>query len=198
MLCLGELAVALPVSGSFQTYATKFISPAFGFAFGWLYWLGWAVTCAIEFLSAGQLMLRWFPHVPVWVWCLVFVGLMFLLNAITTKAFAESEFWFSGIKIVVILLFIILGGAYVLPDRHETRRAGSFLLSFYEDGLFPNGIKAMLITMITVNFAFQGTELIGVAAGESENPEKTIPRSIRQTVWRTLVFSFSPSSSLPA
>lgn len=63
-----------------------------------------------------------------------------------------------------------------------------FFSHFYEDGLFPNGIKAMLITMITVNFAFQGTELIGVAAGESENPEKTIPRSIRQTVWRTLVF----------
>ncbi|AUJ60809.1 amino acid permease [Bacillus velezensis] len=189
MLCLGELAVALPVSGSFQTYATKFISPAFGFAFGWLYWLGWAVTCAIEFLSAGQLMLRWFPHVPVWVWCLVFVGLMFLLNAITTKAFAESEFWFSGIKILVILLFIILGGAamFGLIDMKHGEQA-PFFSHFYEDGLFPNGMKAMLITMITVNFAFQGTELIGVAAGESENPDKTIPRSIRQTVWRTLVF----------
>ncbi|KXZ23505.1 amino acid permease [Bacillus nakamurai] len=189
MLCLGELAVALPVSGSFQTYATKFISPAFGFAFGWLYWLGWAVTCAIEFLSAGQLMLRWFPHVGVWVWCLVFVGLMFILNAITTKAFAESEFWFSGIKILVILLFIILGGAamFGLIDLKHGAQA-PFFTHFYEDGLFPNGIKAMLITMITVNFAFQGTELIGVAAGESEDPEKTIPRSIRQTVWRTLVF----------
>uniref|UniRef100_UPI0032DE63C5 amino acid permease n=1 Tax=Lysinibacillus sp. D4A1_S13 TaxID=2941228 RepID=UPI0032DE63C5 len=63
-----------------------------------------------------------------------------------------------------------------------------FFSHFYEHGLFPNGIKAMLITMITVNIAFQGTELIGVAAGESEIPEKTIPRSIRQTVWRTLVF----------
>lgn len=106
MLCLGELAVAFPVSGSFQTYATKFISPAFGFAFGWLYWLGWAVTCAIEFLSAGQLMQRWFPHIDVWIWCLVFAALMFILNAITTKAFAESEFWFSGIKILIILYLL--------------------------------------------------------------------------------------------
>ncbi|QHF60216.1 permease [Bacillus subtilis] len=189
MLCLGELAVAFPVSGSFQTYATKFISPAFGFAFGWLYWLGWAVTCAIEFLSAGQLMQRWFPHIDVWIWCLVFAALMFILNAITTKAFAESEFWFSGIKILIILLFIILGGAamFGLIDLKGGEQA-PFLTHFYEDGLFPNGIKAMLITMITVNFAFQGTELIGVAAGESEDPEKTIPRSIKQTVWRTLVF----------
>ncbi|GED01817.1 amino acid permease [Bacillus atrophaeus] len=189
MLCLGELAVALPVSGSFQTYATKFISPAFGFAVGWIYWLGWAVTVALEFLSAGQLMLRWFPHVGVWVWCLVFGGLLFLLNALTAKAFGESEFWFSGIKILVILLFIFLGGAamFGLIDLKGGQEAPLFS-HFYEDGLFPNGIQAMLITMITVNFAFQGTELIGIAAGESENPEKTVPRSIRQTVWRTLIF----------
>ncbi|OMO39160.1 amino acid permease, partial [Stenotrophomonas sp. MB339] len=127
--------------------------------------------------------------IDVWIWCLVFAALMFILNAITTKAFAESEFWFSGIKILIILLFIILGGAamFGLIDLKGGEQA-PFLTHFYEDGLFPNGIKAMLITMITVNFAFQGTELIGVAAGESEDPEKTIPRSIKQTVWRTLVF----------
>lgn len=72
MLCLGELAVAMPVSGSFQAYATKFIGPATGFAVGWIYWLGWSVTVALEFLSAGRLMKRWFPDVGVWIWCLIF------------------------------------------------------------------------------------------------------------------------------
>ncbi|MFN2746599.1 MULTISPECIES: amino acid permease [Bacillus] len=189
MLCLGELAVAMPVSGSFQTYATKFIGPATGFAVGWIYWLGWSVTCALEFLSAGQLMKRWFPDVDVWVWCLIFGALLFSLNALSAKAFGESEFWLSGIKIIVILLFIILGGGamFGLIDM-EGGQPAPFFSNLIGDGIFPNGFGALFITMITVNFAFQGTELIGIAAGESEDPEKTVPRSIKQTVWRTLVF----------
>ncbi|MEK4029145.1 MULTISPECIES: amino acid permease [Bacillaceae] len=189
MLCLGELSVAMPVSGSFQTYTTRFIGPATGFSIGWLYWFGWAVTVALEFLSAGQLMLRWFPDSPVWMWCAIFAALLFLLNALSTRAFAEAEFLFSSIKVIAIIVFLIVGGAamFGLIDMKGGEEA-PFLSRFYAEGLFPNGISALLITMITVNFSFQGTELIGIAAGESENPEKTIPKSIRQTVWRTLFF----------
>jgi arginine/ornithine permease len=189
MLCLGELSVAMPVSGSFQTYTTKFIGPATGFSVGWLYWLGWAVTVALEFLAAGQLMLRWFPESPVWMWCAIFALLIFLLNALSAKAFGEAEFWFSSIKIFAIILFIIVGGAAMFGFIDIKGAQEAPLLSNYlAEGLFPNGVTALLITMITVNFAFQGTELIGIAAGESENPEKTIPKSIKQTVWRTLFF----------
>ncbi|MBT2759503.1 amino acid permease [Mesobacillus foraminis] len=189
MLCLGELSVAMPVSGSFQTYTTKFIGPATGFSVGWLYWLGWAVTVALEFLAAGQLMLRWFPESPVWMWCAIFALLIFLLNALSAKAFGEAEFWFSSIKIFAIILFILVGGAAMFGFIDIKGGQEAPLLSNYlAEGLFPNGVTALLITMITVNFAFQGTELIGIAAGESENPEKTIPKSIKQTVWRTLFF----------
>ncbi|RPK12603.1 amino acid permease [Priestia endophytica] len=189
LVCLGELSVAMPESGSFQTYATKFIGPATGFAIGWLYWLGWGVTVALEFLSSGQLMQRWFPDSPIWMWCLIFTVVVFLLNALSAKAFGESEFIFSSIKILAIILFIIVGGAamFGLVDMKGGESA-PFFSHFVSDGLFPNGVTALLITMISVNFSFQGTELIGIAAGESENPEKTIPKSIRQTVWRTLFF----------
>ncbi|MCY9007037.1 amino acid permease [Peribacillus frigoritolerans] len=189
MLCLGELSVAMPVSGSFQTYATKFIGPGTGFAIGWLYWLGWAVTVALEFLAAGQLMQRWFPESPVWMWCAIFAFLIFSLNALSAKAFGESEFVFSSIKVLAIILFIIVGGAamFGLIDMKGGQET-PFFSNFFAEGLFPNGISALLITMITVNFSFQGTELIGIAAGESENPEKVIPKSIKQTVWRTLFF----------
>lgn len=85
MLCLGELSVAMPVAGSFQTYTTRFIGPATGFAVGWLYWLGWAVTVALELLSAASLMQRWYADVPAWVWCLVFGIVLFLLNALSAK-----------------------------------------------------------------------------------------------------------------
>ncbi|AZU60015.1 amino acid permease [Neobacillus mesonae] len=189
MLCLGELSVAMPVSGSFQTYTTKFIGPGTGFALGWLYWLGWSVTVALELLSAGQLMQRWFPGSPVWIWCAIFAVVLFSLNALSARAFGETEFWFSSIKIFAILAFIILGGAAVFGfiDMKGGQPA-PFLSNFTAHGLLPHGLTALLITMIAVNFSFQGTELIGIAAGESEEPEKTIPRSIKQTVWRTLFF----------
>jgi arginine/ornithine permease len=189
MLCLGELSVAMPISGSFQTYTTKFIGPGTGFALGWLYWLGWAVTVALELLSAGQSMQRWFPHSPVWMWCLIFAVVLFSLNALSARAFGETEFWFSSIKIFAILAFILLGGAAMFGMIHmKGGQSAPFFSNFTAHGLFPNGITALLMTMITVNFSFQGTELIGIAAGESEDPEKTIPKSIRQTVWRTLFF----------
>ena len=189
MICLGELSVAMPVSGSFQTYTTKFIGPGTGFALGWLYWLGWAVTVALELLSAGNQMQRWFPHSPVWVWCLIFGAVLFGLNALSAKAFGETEFWFSSIKIFAIIAFIVLGAAAMFGFVHmKGGQAAPFFSNFTSHGLLPHGFMALIMTMITVNFSFQGTELIGIAAGESEDPEKTIPKSIKQTVWRTLFF----------
>lgn len=189
MLCLGELSVAMPVSGSFQTYTTKFIGPGTGFALGWLYWLGWSVTVALELLSSGQLMQRWFPDSPVWIWCAIFAIVLFSLNALSARAFAETEFWFASIKIFAIIAFIVLGGAAIFGlVPMQGGQAAPFLSNFTANGFLPHGIGALLITMIAVNFSFQGTELIGIAAGESEEPEKTIPKSIKQTVWRTLFF----------
>jgi arginine/ornithine permease len=189
MLCLGELSVAMPVAGSFQTYMTRFVSPSLGFAVGWLYWFGWAVTVALELLSSGMLMQRWFPGSPVWMWCAIFGAVLFLLNALSARAFGETEFWFSSIKVSAIILFIILGGGAMFGLIEMKNGQPAPMLSHYLDSpLLPNGITGLLLTMITVNFSFQGTELIGIAAGESKEPEKTIPKSIRNTVWRTLVF----------
>lgn len=199
MLCLAELSVAMPVSGSFQTYATRFISPALGFTIGWLYWFGWAVTVALELLSSGLLMQRWFPDSPVWMWAAIFGVILFLLNALSARAFGETEFWFSSIKVSAIILFIILGGGamFGLIDMKGGQPAPMFS-NFFSTGLLPNGITGLLLTMITVNFSFQGTELIGIAAGESDNPQKTIPQAIRTTVWRTLIFFVLAISILAA
>ena len=189
MLCMGELAVAMPVAGSFQTYAARFISPAAGFTVGWNYWLAWAVTIALELLSAGVLMQRWFPDVPVWAWSLIFGTALFLVNVLSARAFAETEFWFSCIKVSAIILFIILGGGAVFGVIDiKGHQEAPMLSNFADIGLFPNGITGFLITMITVNFAFIGSELIGIAAGETENPEKNVPKSLRAIVWRTLIF----------
>ncbi|MGD8192712.1 amino acid permease [Brevibacillus ginsengisoli] len=189
MLCLGELSVAMPVSGSFQTYTTRFISPALGFTVGWLYWLGWAVTVALELLSSGMMMQRWFPGSPIWMWCAIFGVILFLLNAMSARAFGETEFWFSSVKVTAIVLFIILGAGAMFGFIHmKGGQAAPMFSNFSTAGLLPNGIVGLLLTMITVNFSFQGTELIGIAAGESEDPVKNIPKSINMTVYRTLFF----------
>ncbi|MCP8968602.1 amino acid permease [Ectobacillus ponti] len=190
MLCLGELAVAMPHVGSYQTYATKFISPGTGYVVGWMSWLNWSVTVGLELITVSILMKRWFPDVPSWIWCVIFAVVLFGINALSTRSFAEVEFWFSSIKLITILAFILLGGAAMFGFLDMKGGETAPFLSNFTDhgGLFPNGIAAILVTMIGVNFSFQGTELVGVAAGESSNPEKTIPRAINNTAWRILIF----------
>lgn len=189
MLCLGELAVHMPETGAFHSYASRYIGPATGYTVAWLYWLTWTVALGSEFTAAGLLMQRWFPEVSVWVWSGIFALLIFLMNALTVKIFAESEFWFSSVKVLTIVLFIVIGGAAVvgivpMADSSSAPWFGNITAS----GWFPNGATAILMTMLAVNFAFSGTELIGIAAGETADPHKTIPKAMHTTLWRLVIF----------
>lgn len=188
MVCLGELSVVMPVSGSFQAHATRFIGPATGFVVGWIYWLSWAMYVGLEFVAAGVLMKRWFPDVPVWIWCAIFVILLFTINSLATKAFAETEYWFAGIKVLAVILFIIIGLSAAFGIISMDSEPAPYLNNFLGDGLFPNGMTGIFISMMTVVFAFQGSEIMGVAAGETEEPEKNIPKAIRNIVVRILLF----------
>jgi arginine/ornithine permease len=188
MVCLGELSVMMPVSGSFQAHATKFIGPATGFVVGWVYWLSWAMYVGLEFVAAGVLMKRWFPDVPTWIWCAIFVLLLFIINSLTTKAFAETEYWFAGIKVLAVIIFIIVGLCAILGVIHLDKEPTPYFSHFIGDGLFPAGLVGVFISMMSVIYAFQGSEIMGVAAGETEEPEKNIPRAIRNIVVRILLF----------
>lgn len=189
MLCLGELAVAMPETGAFHTYASRFISPGAGYTVAWLYWLTWTVALGSSLTAAGLCMQYWFPTVPVWVWCLLFCFVIFALNIITAQFFAESEFWFSIIKVITIIIFILAGSAAIfgfIPMKNGM--PAPFLHNITDSGWFPNGIIPIIMTMVSVNFAFSGTELIGIAAGETHNPEKTIPLAIKTTILRLIIF----------
>lgn len=114
---------------------------------------------------------------------------IFTSNALSVRFFAETEFWFSSIKVIAIILFIILGGLAifgVIPIKGYTH--APLFHNLVKDGLFPNGFKGVFTTMLTVNFAFSGTELIGVTAGETKNPEKNIPKAIHTTLFRLVIF----------
>ncbi|HEY8720570.1 amino acid permease [Pengzhenrongella sp.] len=191
MACLGELALAYPVAGAFHIYATRAIGPATGFTTAWLYWLCWAVALGSEFTASGLLMQRWFPGVAVWVWCLVFAVLVFAFNAFSTRVFGETEFWLSLVKVSAIVALIVLGGAALLGFRplSADARPPLMLTNFATDGgLLPHGFGGVLITTLAVFYAFSGSELIGVAAGETRDPERAIPKALRATVLRLLIF----------
>ena len=187
LLCLGELATAMPVAGSFQTYATRFISPAAGFATGWLYWMSWALCIAADFTAAGIIMNNFYPEVPIYIWCGIFAGFLSSLNLLSVRAYGESEFWFASIKVFAIIAFIIAGAGLIFGFSSNGQALGTsnFITT---KGLFPNGISAVLLTMVFVVYSFQGTELVGIAAGECENPGENIPKVMKAVVVRIIVF----------
>ncbi|MGT2924092.1 amino acid permease [Streptococcus caviae] len=189
MLSLGELAVAMPVTGSFHTYATKFISPGTGFTVAWLYWICWTVALGTEFLGAGMLMGRWFPQVPTWVFATLFALIIFGINALSVRSFAEAESFFSSIKVIAILVFIVLGiGAMIGIVSFEGKHEVILFKHLLAHGAVPKGIPALISVMLAVNYAFSGTELIGIAAGETDNPKEAVPKAIKTTIGRLVIF----------
>ncbi|MEK4538056.1 amino acid permease [Peribacillus sp. FSL K6-1552] len=186
MTSLGEMATYMPVSGSFSSYATRFVDPAFGFALGWNYWFNWAVTLAVEIAAAAIIMKFWLPEVPSIIWSALFLGLVFMLNALSIKSYGESEYWFSLVKVVAIIFFIIIGLLTILGVfGGEVIGFENFTMG---EAPFKGGFLSIISIFLIAGFSFQGTELVGIAAGESENPEKNVPNAIRQVFWRILLF----------
>lgn len=186
MQSLGEMAAYLPVAGSFQEYGARFVSPSFGFAIGWNYWFNWAITLAAELVAAALVMKFWFPEVPSIVWSAGFLLLVFGLNALSARSFGEGEFWFASIKVITVIVFLVLGLGMILGILGP----GSPGFSNWVEGDAPfvNGGLGILAVFIAAGYSFQGTELVGVAAGEARDPERTLPKAIRTIFWRILLF----------
>lgn len=189
MLCLGELAVQMPVAGSFGAYAQKYIGSGTGYMISWMYWLTWTATLGTEFTAAALLMQEWFPHISMWIWTIIFAITIFGLNLSSTRIFAESEFWLALVKVVTVIAFILLGllAIFGVISFHGTQSAPLFH-NLTAQGWFPQGLMPIFTTMLIVNFAFSGTELIGVAAGETKNPAENVPKAINAAIWRLLIF----------
>jgi lysine-specific permease len=186
MTSLGEMASFMPVSGSFSTYATRFVDPSLGFALGWNYWYNWAITIAVELAAAALIMKYWLPDVPSIIWSALFLVIMFCLNVLSVKSYGESEYWFALIKVVTVIVFIIIGVLMIFGIMGG--EAVGFTNFTKGEAPFNGGFMAILGVFMIAGFSFQGTELVGVAAGESENPARNIPKAIRQIFWRILLF----------
>jgi len=185
---LGEMAVHEPVAGSFAAYANTYVGPLAGYMVGWGYWTYWIVVGIAEVTAVGIYMGIWFPDIPQWIWALSSIVMMGLINLIAVKVFGEFEFWFALIKVVAIVAMIALGGAVILFGFTNDWQPLGLSNLWLHDGFFPNGIGGMLLSLQMVLFAYVGIEMIGLSAGEAENPQKTIPMAIDSLAWRILIF----------
>jgi AAT family amino acid transporter len=185
---LGEMAVHEPVAGSFAHYAGKYIGPLAGYLVGWGYWTYWIVVGLAEVTAVGIYMMMWFPDVPQWVWALSSLLAMGGINFVAVKVFGEFEFWFSLIKVVAIVTMIAMGCGMIFFGLGVGGEPIGIANLWQHGGFFPNGVSGFLLSLQMVLFAYVGIEMIGLSAGEAENPTKTIPMAIDSLAWRILIF----------
>lgn len=187
MTSLGEMAAFMPSSGSFSTYATRFVDPSLGFALGWNYWYNWAITIAAEIAAVTLIMKYWFPDSSSVTWTVLFIAVVLSFNLLSVRVFGEAEYWFAMIKIATVVIFIIVSFLMIfgLLGGHDPIGFKNF---FIEDAPFHGGIFAVIGVFLVAGFSFQGTEMLGVTAGEAEDPGKSIPRAVKSVFWRILLF----------
>jgi AAT family amino acid transporter len=193
MLCMGELAVAIPISGSFVTYTSDFISPAVACGVGWSYWISWVAYIPAECVAGGIIM-EMFTGVNGYIWAIGFGCLITYINLAKVDTFGEIEFWLALIKIIALMGFVILAILIFLGLIHGSEPKGmiGFKYMLGDGGLLPNGIMSLLTAMVLLLVNYQGSEIIGLAAGESENPARMIPHAIRNVTFRILFIYIIP------
>jgi AAT family amino acid transporter len=185
MWALGEMAAANPNSGAFSVYAEKAMGRTAGATVGWLWWLQLVVVIAAEALGAAGLLFSVWPVVPVWALALVFMAVFTAINLAGVNNFGEFEFWFAILKVAAILMFLGIGTALLLGLLPDAPSPG---LGNITGNFAPAGLGGIATALFVVIFAFGGTEIVSVAAAETENPRHSVGLAIRTVLWRILVF----------
>ena len=186
MRMLGEMAVDNPVPGSFSEYANVYLNKFVGFVSGWNYWMNYIIVSMVELTAVGIYINYWFPDVPQWVSALVCLLVITLINLINVRLYGEFEFYTAIIKVVAICCMIVFGLYLIFTDMGPFPDNFSNLWAY--GGYLPNGWWGLALSLVVVMFSFGGVELIGITAGEADDPQKSIPKAINQVIWRILLF----------
>jgi GABA permease len=186
MRMLGEMAAARPSKGSFVDYARMAYGDIAGFSTGWLYWYFWVIVVGFEAVVGGQIINGWLPQFPVWAISLCLLIMMTLLNLLSVNSFGEAEYWFAGVKVTAIIVFLVVAGAYVF--KLWPGSTASFANLTQHGGLLPHGPLALFSGVVSVIFSMTGVEVATIAAAESDNPSKNIRRAVNTVMARILVF----------
>ncbi|MBU5306344.1 amino acid permease [Clostridioides mangenotii] len=187
MRALGELLISNLNYHSFVDFVGDYLGDAFAFVTGWTYWFCWVCIAMADLTAVGMYIQFWFPSVQQWVPGLICLVILIIMNLATVKLFGEMEFWFALIKIIAILALIIVGIVLIFKGVEADGTKASFS-NLWNHGFFANGINGFILSFQMVVFAFVGIELVGLTAGETENPEKVIPSAINNIPIRILIF----------
>ncbi|MBB6404083.1 amino acid permease [Arthrobacter sp. AZCC_0090] len=185
MWALGEMAAANPNSGAFSVYAEKAMGKTAGSTVGWLWWLQLVVVIAAEALGAAGLLFSVWPVIPVWALALVFMVAFTAINLAGVRNFGEFEFWFAILKVAAIVAFLVIGAALLFGWLPGVTSPG---LGHITGNFAPSGWAGIATALFVVIFAFGGTEIVSVAAAETQDPVHSVGKAIRTVVWRILVF----------
>ncbi|MGE1212339.1 amino acid permease [Bacillus pumilus] len=188
MRAMGEMLYVEPSTGSFATFGHQYIHPLAGYMTAWSNWFQWVIVGMSEIIAVGAYMKYWFPDLPAWIPGLIAMIILGAANLISVKSFGEFEFWFAMIKIVTIILMIIAGLGIIFFGFGNGGTPIGLSNLWAHGGFFTGGFTGFLFALSLVIAAYQGVELIGITAGEAQNPEKTLTNAIKSIIWRILIF----------
>jgi L-asparagine transporter-like permease len=183
---LTEMAVVHPVAGAFGVYAEKYLNPWAGFSIRATYGAAQIIAIGAEVTAAGIYISYWFPHVPQWIWVVLVSAALVALNSMQVNRLGEFEYWFAMIKVAAIVSFIIVGLGLIfgIGTGHPLGLANLTR----HGGFLPAGWKGVWLSLTITVTSYMGVEIIAVTAGEAERPEVTIPRAMRNIVYRLIFF----------
>jgi len=189
MGALAEMAIVYP-SHNMKDLIQKAFGRRFSFVTGATYCFMWLTVCVIEVIAAGSFLQYWFSSIPLWILCLICSIVLILINATSVKSFGEIEFWFAGIKIFVIIAFILLGVSILFGIIPSNSPSSEYLYNY--SNFVPNGWKAVFSTLLVVIFSYGGSELIGLTITETKDAEKVLPGVVKGVMWRVVLFYTLP------
>jgi amino acid transporter len=185
MQSLGEISTAIPVSGAFTDFAGRFCDPALSFSLGWIYWYLWITVLANEYNAISIVIMYWTEVVPQWAWIVLWWFLFLGLSLVGVLVYGEIEFWLSLIKILAILMYFILA---ILIDIGVIGNIHIGTRYWQNPGSFADGINGVAKVFVIAGTLYAGVEMVGVTAGECQNPRRAVPRAIKQVFWRIVIF----------
>ncbi|SUP42029.1 amino acid permease [Veillonella criceti] len=188
MRALGELLLSNTKYHTFIEFVQDYMGEKTAFVTGWTYWFCWISVAMADITAVGIYVKYWFPSIEAWIPSLVTLFLLLLMNLLTVKLFGELEFWFACIKVAAIVALIVLGIYFIMTGQPTSVGIASFSNLWSHGGWFPKGLDGFIQSFQMVVFAFAGIELVGLTAGETENPKKVIPQSINSIPIRIILF----------
>jgi amino acid transporter, AAT family len=183
---LTEMAVVHPVAGAFGVYAEKYLNPWAGFSVRATYAVAQIIAIGAEVTAAGIYISYWLPNVPQWIWVVLVSAALVALNSMQVNRLGEFEYWFAMIKVAAIVAFIIVGLALIFGVGG--RNALGLANLTQHGGFLPAGWKGVWLSLTITVTSYMGVEIIAVTAGEAQHPEVTIPRAMRNIVYRLIGF----------